>query len=55
MIKIYSITALLFFLAAVAISGAGDYEQELADQAHYCEMVKDGLWPDFEKNVECEK
>lgn len=49
------ITAILFFLGLVAISGAGDYEQEVRENQRYCEMVKEGLWPDFNLNVECGK
>jgi len=39
------------FLLALLVGGYGmassaDYEQEIADQALYCQMVTDGAWPD---------
>lgn len=37
-------TALVLLMGLV---GRMDYEDQQADQAHYCEMVKAGFWPDF--------
>ena len=29
------------------LAGHMDYEDQQAEQAHYCEMVKAGHWPDY--------
>ena len=39
---------LLALLGLFGLAGAMDYEDQQADQAHYCEMVKAGYWPDFQ-------
>lgn len=44
----YRIAALLVALVLLlGIVGHFDYEDQQADQAQYCEMVKAKLWPDF--------
>jgi len=44
--RIAVIAAALVLLLGLA--GRMDYEYQQADQAHYCEMVKAGYWPDFQ-------
>lgn len=39
---------LLALLGLFGLAGAMDYEDQQADQAHYCEMVKAGHWPDYQ-------
>ena len=39
---------LLALLGLFGLAGAMDYEDQQADQAHYCEMVKAGYWPDYQ-------
>ena len=34
-------------LAAYGIVGAMDYHDEQREQAHYCEMIESGYWPDY--------
>lgn len=41
--------ALLFFIFAFGFAGAGDLEEAERIQAEYCENVKSGAWPDFNK------
>ena len=38
----------LALLGLFGLAGAMDYEDQQAEQAHYCEMVKAGFWPDFQ-------
>ena len=38
----------------VAVVMNMDYDDHVAQQAHYCEMVAEGVWPNS-KNLECEK
>jgi hypothetical protein len=41
--------ALLLFVFAFGYAGAGDLEEAERIQAEYCENVKSGAWPDFNK------
>ena len=43
--RVAAIAAALVLL--MGLVGRMDYEDQQADQAHYCEMVKAGFWPDF--------
>ena len=44
----YRIAAILAALVLLfGLAGHMDYEDQQAEQAHYCEMVKAGYWPDF--------
>lgn len=42
---------------AVAVVMSMSYQDAIAEQEQYCSMVKDGAWPDFNKNYKdlCEK
>ncbi len=42
------IAVLLSLLGLFGLAGAMDYEDQQAEQAHYCDMVKAGYWPDFQ-------
>jgi hypothetical protein len=45
----------VIFLIALGIVGNGDYEDELAGELFYKEMVCDGKWPDYKNlGVICE-
>ena len=39
---------LLALLGLFGLAGAMDYEDQKAEQEHYCEMVKAGYWPDYQ-------
>ncbi len=39
---------LLALLGLFGLAGAMDYEDQQAEQEHYCEMVKAGFWPDYQ-------
>lgn len=44
--------ALLAVIAAFAYAGHNDYEDALLYEAHYCDMVTKGRWPNF-NHVNC--
>jgi len=50
-----ALIALVIFLIVLGLVGNADYEDELAEEAFYVEMVCDGKWPDYkELGVTCE-
>ena len=38
----------------VGLVGKADYEDELKAQEHYCNMVEEGTWPDFNPETNCD-
>lgn len=44
------VLACLLFL----IAGKLQYEDSLAEEKHYCAMVAEGYWPDFNKEINCD-
>ena len=45
----YRMAALLAALVLLfGLAGAMDYEDQQAEQEHYCEMVKADFWPDYQ-------
>ena len=40
-------------LVALGIVGEDDYQREIVETRHYCEMVGSGVWPRFKSNVNC--
>lgn len=50
-----ALIGLVMFLIVLGLVGNADYEDELAEEAFYVEMVCDGKWPDYkELGVTCE-
>lgn len=47
--KVLSVCAVLLIIGLV---GSMDYKDEVAAAQHYCQMVEDGHWPNYE-NREC--
>ncbi len=45
-----SVTILIIALCAICSVGAADYEDEMAQDNHYCEMVRLHIWPDYKRN-----
>lgn len=39
--------AIVALLALYGLAGAMDYDDQQAEQAQYCEMVRERLWPDY--------
>jgi hypothetical protein len=46
---------IVLIVLALGIVGEDDYQQEIADARHYCEMVESGVWPHFNTNVNCKE
>ena len=51
-----ALIALVIFLIVLGLVGKADYEDELAEESFYNQMVCDGNWPDYkELGVSCEE
>lgn len=51
-----ALIALVIFLTAMGVVGRADYEDELAEETFYNQMVCDGNWPDYKDlGVSCEE
>lgn len=48
-----TLASLAFILAALGIVGHYDYEDSVAQDQHYCDMVREGAWPNFKPEVNC--
>ena len=46
---------IVLIVLALGIVGEDDYQQEIADARHYCEMVGSGVWPHYNTNVNCKE
>lgn len=40
-------TAIAVLMIMAGVTGRMDYEAALQEQAHYCEMVREGAWPAY--------
>ena len=47
---------ILIFIGGFSVLAVNDsyYEDEIREQAHYCDMVKNGHWPNY-KEVDCDE
>lgn len=50
-LKVASVLALIF--GAYGLMGTLDYEEELRQEQHYCQMVRDGAWPNYKPEINC--
>lgn len=41
------------FAMLFGLVGSYDYENELASQSLYCDMVAEGTWPAYDKKIDC--
>lgn len=48
-----SLVALCIVVLAF-VMGSMAYQDEVNQEKHYCEMVKSGAWPAFDKSIKCE-
>lgn len=46
--NIFYVSAIFVILFLMGLVGNADYEDALAQEAHYVEMVCSGHWPDFD-------
>jgi hypothetical protein len=42
-------------LLILAVAGEGDYQDAVASERHYCEMVEGKAWPAYNPNIDCEE
>lgn len=49
------ILGLAAILAIFGWVGEQDYQDAVAEERHYCEMVKAGYWPAYRDNTNCKE
>jgi len=52
--KVIPAIAITVVFLALGLVGQSDYEEELAAKRHYCNMVEQGHWPDFNPQTDCD-
>jgi len=52
---IKTIGAVIFVVMAFGIVGHMDYEDAIAQDQHYCDMVREGHWPNFKPEIDCKR
>ena len=45
----------MILLLILGVVGRGDYEDQIAAERHYCEMVESKVWPAYNPNIDCNK
>jgi hypothetical protein len=50
-----TLIAVIIVVVAYGYVGANDYEDEVKQRDHYCEMVKAGHWPAYDDSINCEE
>lgn len=45
----------LSFLLILGAVGRSDYEDQVAAEQRYCEMVESKAWPSYNPNINCEE
>ena len=45
----------LTLLIILIVTRSGDYEEAVAAERHYCEMVASKVWPAYDQNINCNK
>lgn len=45
----------LSLLLVLGVVGRGDYDDAVAAERHYCEMVEGKVWPAYNPNIDCNK
>lgn len=50
-LKVAAMICLIF--GAYGLMGTLEYEEEKRQEEHYCQMVRDGLWPAYKTEVSC--
>lgn len=46
---------ILMLIPVLGVVGSMDYEDELKQAEHYCNMVKAGNWPAYDNSINCEE
>mgnify|MGYP006207382395 FL=1 len=55
MSMIKAIGAALFVIVAFGIVNQMDYEDAIAEEQHYCDMVREGHWPAYKPEIDCKR
>lgn len=42
-------------MMVIMLVGCDDYDQQVLEAKHYCYMVDDGYWPNYDDSIDCEK
>ena len=50
--KIITLLAAAIISAGYSLASLMDYDQAVADERNYCEMVSGGNWPDYQGNFD---
>lgn len=55
MSMIKAIGVALLLIVAFGIVGQMDYEDAIEQDKHYCDMVREGHWPNFKPEIDCKR
>lgn len=55
MSMIKTIGVALLLIVAFGIVGQMDYEDAIEQDKHYCDMVREGHWPNFKPEIDCKR
>jgi hypothetical protein len=55
MTTIKTIGVIAFIFLAFGIAGHMDYEDAIQQDLHYCDMVREGHWPNFKPEIDCKR
>lgn len=53
MTTVQTIAAIAFALIAFMFVNEMDYRDAVREEQHYCHMVKEGHWPHYNKDIDC--
>jgi hypothetical protein len=48
-----TIYIIAIILSLLGIAGTIDYEEQILEEQHYCDMVKAKAWPAYREGVTC--
>lgn len=48
------VALVIAFMAAMAWVSNQDFDDQYSANAHYCDMVEQDLWGDYNKDIDCE-
>lgn len=55
MSTIKTVGIILLMILAFGIVGQMDYEDAIEQDKHYCDMVREGHWPNFKPEIDCKR
>lgn len=51
--KLITLSMLSLLTLLIMVGGSMSYDDEKTKENYYCDMVKEGTWPAFKENVNC--